>query len=133
MIRFPKKIRRSPTIHLTALIDIVFMLLIFFLLASSFVDQQGVSINMPEVESEGSEVITDIIVQIDQNGIFYFNRTEVQEDYLVNLLKYQLKLDSKDSVIIKADRRVQYNKVVQAIDAAKLAGAKNILLITKKK
>jgi len=48
MIRFPEKKRTRPTIHLTALIDIVFMLLIFFLLASSFVDQQGIAIVIPK-------------------------------------------------------------------------------------
>jgi len=133
MIRFPEKKRTRPTIHLTALIDIIFMLLIFFLLASSFVDQQGVTIIMPEVESEGSEVLPDIVVQIDHDGIFYFNHIVIREDYLVYLLKEKLKSVSENNVIIKADRRVQYDKVVQAIDAAKLAGAKNILLLTKKR
>jgi len=132
MMRFPQKKRARPTIHLTALIDIVFLLLIFFLLASSFVDEQGVAIIVPEIESEGSEMSPDIIVQIDQNGIFYFDHIAVQEHHLINLLKDKLKSASKDKVIIQADRLVQYDKVVQAIDAAKLAGAKDILLVTKR-
>jgi len=78
-------------------------------------------------------VLPDIVVQINHDGIFYFNHRVVREDYLVYLLKAKLKSVSKNNVIIKADRRVQYDKVVQVIDAAKLAGAKNILLLTKKR
>ncbi len=132
MMRFPEKKRTRPLIHLTALIDIVFLLLIFFLLTSSFVDQQGVAIIVPEIESEESELLPDIIVQIDQDGIFYFNRKVVQEDHLLYLLKDKLKSVSNDKVIIQADRRVEYDKVVRAIDTAKLAGAKDILLATKR-
>jgi biopolymer transport protein ExbD len=132
MMRFPVKKRTRPTIHLTALIDIVFLLLIFFLLSSSFVDQQGVAIIVPEIESDESELLPDIIVQIDREGVFYFNRKVVQEDRLFYLLKDKLKSVSKDKVIIQADRRVEYDKVVQAIDIAKLAGAKDILLATQR-
>ena len=131
-MRFPVKKRTRPTIHLTALIDIVFLLLIFFLLSSSFVDQQGVAIIVPEIESDESELLPDIIVQIDREGVFYFNRKVVQEDDLFYLLKDKLKSVSKYKVIIQADRRVEYDKVVQAIDVAKLAGAKDILLATQR-
>lgn len=131
-MRFPEKKRRRPTIHLTALIDIVFLLLIFFLLASSFVDQQGVAIIVPEIESEESDLLPEIIVQIDKNGIIYIDRMVVQENHLSYLIKDKLKSASKHNVIIQADRRIQYDKVIQAIDAAKLAGAKDILLATKR-
>ena len=131
-MRFPVKKRTRPTIHLTALIDIVFLLLIFFLLSSSFVDQQGVAIIVPEIESDESELLPDIIVQIDREGVFYFNRKVVEEDDLFYLLKDKLKSVSKYKVIIQADRRVEYDKVVQAIDVAKLAGAKDILLATQR-
>ena len=131
-MQFPHKKRTRPTIHLTALIDIVFMLLIFFLLASSFVEQQGVAISMPEVNSEGSELLPDIILQIDHNGIYYFNQEAIPDGNLFYLFQNKLKLAPTNNVVIKADRRVLYDKVVYAIDAAKLAGAKNILLLTKK-
>ena len=132
MMRFPVKKRTRPIIHLTALIDIVFLLLIFFLLTSSFVDQQGVAIIVPEIESEESELLPDIIIQIDQDGVFYFNRKVVEENNLFYLLKDKLKSVSQNKVIIQADRRVEYDKVVRVIDIAKLAGAKDILLATKR-
>lgn len=133
MLRFPAKKRTRPTIHLTALIDIVFLLLIFFLLASSFVEQAGVAIIVPEIESEGSGLLPEIIVQIDQNGSIFIDETNVNQRQLTTILKLRIKSLAKDTVVIQADRRVQYDTVVEVIDAAKLAGAKNLILVTKRK
>lgn len=133
MLRFPAKKRARPTVHLTALIDIVFLLLIFFLLASSFVEQAGLIIQVPEIESEGSGLLPEVVVQVDHDGKIYIDDTNVNEHQLTTILKLRLKSQSKDTVIIQADRRAQYDFVVQAIDAAKLAGAKNLILVTKQK
>jgi biopolymer transport protein ExbD len=132
MLRFPAKKRKSPTIHLTALIDIVFLLLIFFLLASNFVKQEGLAIIVPEIESEGSDTLPEIVVDINQEGTVSFRGITVNEHQLIAVLKAQLNSTGKTTVVIRADRRVQYNVVVQAIDAAKLAGAENLLLVTKR-
>lgn len=133
MLRFPIKRSTRPTIHLTALIDIVFLLLIFFLLASSFVEQEGIAIIVPEIESEGSETLPEIIVDIDQDGNVFFRNIKVDHYQLTAVLTSQLKSSGKDTVVIHADRRVQYDTVVQVIDAAKLAGAKDLLLVTHRK
>ena len=133
MLRFPAKKRTRPTIHLTALIDIVFLLLIFFLLASTFVEQAGLNIQVPEIDSEGSGLLPELVVQIDQNGNMFIDETNVTQRQLTTILELRIQSLTKDTVIIQADRRTQYDNVVQAIDAAKLAGAKNLILVTKQK
>lgn len=133
MLRFPAKKRSRPTIHLTALIDIVFLLLIFFLLASSFVEQAGLTIQVPEIESKGSGLLPELVVQVDQDGNIFIDDTNVNQRQLTTILKLRIKSMAKDTVVIQADRRAQYDYVVQAIDAAKLAGAKNLILVTKHK
>ena len=132
MLRFSVKKRTRPTIHLTALIDIVFLLLIFFLLASSFVDQQGVVIIVPEVQSQDKELLADVVVKIDHDGIIYFRDIAIGEDKLRNNVQQALTMTGRDNVIIEADRRVVYDKVVRVIDIAKLAGAKNLILVTQR-
>lgn len=133
MLRFPAKKRTRPTIHLTALIDIVFLLLIFFLLASSFVEQTGVAIIVPDIASDDSGLLPEIVVQVDQDGSILIDETRVNQRQLQTILKLRLKSLAKDSVVIHADRRAQYDIVVQVIDAAKLAGAKNLILVAKRK
>lgn len=133
MLKFSQKKRSSPTIKLTALIDIVFLLLIFFLLASNFVTQQGISIIVPEVESKDEKISTELVINIDSSGMLYFGNNLVDLEQLFKLLQSQIESLSIDTVIIQADRRVEYDSVIQAIDVAKLAGAKNLLLVTEQK
>lgn len=130
-MKFPTKKRAKPTIHLTSLIDIVFLLLIFFLLTSNFVDQQGVTILVPEVESKSADILPEIAINIDEHGMIYFNGVLVNEDILLKLVKQHLKNSPEKNIAIRADRRVQYDSVVQVIDIAKAAGAKDFLLITQ--
>ena len=131
MLRFSTKLQKRPAIHLTALIDIVFLLLIFFLLASSFVQQVAVNIVVPEVESENTGLLNDIVVEIDHEGSIWFEKTKITGNQLIKILEYQLKSKGTDTVVIRADRRVQYDVVIETIDAAKLAGAKNLFLVAK--
>lgn len=131
MLRFPNRTRSRPTIHLTALIDIVFLLLIFFLLASRFVEQAGLQIEVPEIESGGSGLLPELVVQVDQGGDLFIDETKVTQRQLTLILKLRIKSLDKNTVIIQADRRARYDNVVQAIDAAKLAGAKNLILVTQ--
>lgn len=133
MLRFPARTRTRPTIHLTALIDIVFLLLIFFLLASTFVEQIGLNIEVPQVESEGEGLLPELIVEIDQDGKFYVDDININAHQLTMVLKMRIQSLGKDTVVIHADRRTQYDNVAQAIDAAKLAGARNLMLVTKQK
>ena len=133
MLRFPSKRTSRPTIHLTALIDIVFLLLIFFLLASSFSEQEAIVIIVPEVESDDTHGLTDIVVQLDQYSTIYFKGETVNHTELLGALGYELRRRGKDTVVIQADRRNSYDAVVQIIDVAKLAGAKFLLLVTSKK
>ncbi len=133
MLRFPVKTRTRPTIHLTALIDIVFLLLIFFLLASTFVEQVGLNIEIPEVESEGEGLLPELVVQIDENGKLFIDDINVNVRQLTTVLKMRIQSMGKDIVVIHADRRSQYDNVAQAIDAAKLAGARHIVLVTRQK
>lgn len=133
MLKFPVKQVSRPVIRLTALIDIVFLLLIFFLLASRFVEQAGVNIIVPEIESEASGLLPELLVQVDQEGSFFIDETRLNQRQLSTVLGLRIKSTGSDMVVIQADHRVQYDAVVQAIDAAKLAGAKNLILVTRRR
>ena len=130
-MRFPTKQRTKPRVHLTALIDIVFLLLIFFLLASNFIEQQGVAVSVPETQAEGTNLLPEIKIYIDRNSRIFFNGVQVNSKILHDLLKKQLLETPKQKIAIKADRRVSYDMVVQVIDIAKSAGAKEFLLVTQ--
>jgi len=133
MVRFP--VRQTPriAIHLTALIDIVFLLLIYFLLTSTFVEQEGIAISVPEVRTTGMYPENIPVVLIDAGGQFYLEKKPVSDKELSAQLRVFLALSADKSVAIKADKRVPYERVVQALDIAKENGADVLNLAVEKK
>jgi len=133
MVRFTARQPPRTAVHLTALIDIVFLLLIYFLLTSSFVEQEGIPISVPEVRTTGVYQENIPVVLIDQGGQFYLDKKPVSAKELSTLLRAFLALSSDKSVAIKADKRVAYERVVQALDIAKENGAEILNLAVEKK
>jgi biopolymer transport protein ExbD len=127
--------RQTPriAIHLTALIDIVFLLLIYFLLTSSFVEQEGIAISVPEVRTTGMYPESIPVVLIDEGGQFYLEKKAVSDKELSARLRACLALSTEKSVAIKADKRVAYERVVQALEIAKENGADALNLAVEKK
>lgn len=132
MLRFPARNTAQPAVHLTALIDIVFLLLVFFLLASNFVEQQGVPIAVPQVESRGEPLPPQVMVDIDRHGGLSVDGVAVTQARLVDVLAARLGPGQTATVTVRADRRVAYDTVVQAVDAANLAGAGKVLLVARR-
>ena len=133
MLRFQKRKTTGISIHLTALIDIVFLLLIYFLLTSNFVEQEGIPISVPKVTKSGLYSEKVLVVEIDKAGTYYFEGKAVEDQKLGPLLRAYLALSSEKSVAVKADRQVAYDRVVQALDIAKESGAQRLNLTVEQK
>jgi len=132
-MKFINRKRKKPNVHLTSLIDIVFLLLVFFLLSSNFVDKQGIPIIVPQVDSENPDLIPEVTIDINEKGVIYLEGLPLDQSILLDVLKQELENSPNLTVAIRADRRVEYDKVVNVIDAAKLAGAKTFFLVTQEK
>lgn len=130
-MQFVRRKKTRPNIHLTALIDIVFLLLVFFLLASNFVDQQGIKISVPETVTEGSDLLPEIRIEIAENGVLQFNGVVVDEERLSFLLQRQVSQSVELNIAIKADQKAQYARIIHVIDIAKAAGVTQFLLLTQ--
>jgi biopolymer transport protein ExbD len=133
MLRFPPRNHPAVTIHLTALIDIVFLLLIYFLLTSNFLMQDSIAINLPEVDSIGSYDEHLIRITVDRVGFFYWKEKKVSDGELISHLRAELSLSSTKQVLVKADRDVPLKRVVTVMDIAKKYGAQSLMLATEMK
>lgn len=133
MLRFPSRNHNGVTIQLAALIDIVFLLLIYFLLTSNFLMQDSITINLPEVSNIGDYDEQIIRITVDNSGLFYWQENMVNEEELSSLLEEELNLPGTKQVLIKADRDVHLKRVVTVMDIAKKYGAQNIMLATEMK
>lgn len=129
----PKLNTGRPEISMAPLVDIVFLLLIFFMVTTVFPDNDGLLIEKPS--SENAVALTDqqIIIKLDQQGIAYIKGQSVNADDIKRLLRSELAVKSHLAVTIHADRRATTEALINIIDAAKAGGAKQLGIATDEK
>lgn len=133
MLRFPAKEQSRININLAALIDIVFLLLIYFLLTSNFIEQDAIDVKLPEVETIGVFEEGHIVIVIDRHGNYYHAQRKIGDQDFAKHLAIWLANSPKKSVLIRADRQVIYDRVVRVMDLAKKHGARKLLIATELK
>jgi biopolymer transport protein ExbD len=116
-----------PDINLTPLIDVVFLLLIFFMLSTTFKDDARIEIRLPEIGevTEQPEAPTSLEIVVDASGGFYVNDRQVVNAEVATLTKAIAAAvgDRRDlPVIIKADARSPHQAVMTVMDAASRLG-----------
>ena len=123
---FPSKKKRFQ-IDMAPLIDVVFLLLIFFMLTFA-IQGQGLAISLPEGE-EAEKVEKDIIIKINQNNTLSLNNSPVQIDSLYAALGESLSRRSDKFVVIDSAPKVKYEIFARVLDISREAGAENFSII----
>ena len=118
------KSRGISSIELTPLVDVVFLLLIFFLLTATYVKNPNIDIDLPKASPQ--EIFTkdnDITLAIKKDGTVKYNNNQVTMTELKEILFKKIKTGAKNAVVIvKADKKSTHGKVVEVMDIAKSAG-----------
>ena len=123
---FPSQ-RKRFQIDMAPLIDVVFLLLIFFMLTFA-IQGQGLAISLPEGE-ETEKVEKDIIVKIDRNNKLYLNDRQIEIDSLGAALGEDLLRRSDKLVVIDSAPKVKYELFARGLDVSREAGAENFSII----
>ena len=123
---FPSQ-RKRFQIDMAPLIDVVFLLLIFFMLTFA-IQGQGLAISLPEGE-ETEKVEKDIIVKIDRNNKLYLNDRQIQIDSLRTALGEDLLRRSDKLVVIDSAPKVKYGLFARVLDVSREAGAEHFSII----
>ena len=122
----------EANIDMTPMLDIVFILLIFFIVTTSFVKESGVKVNRPSAIKSSSKKSANIIVAIKSNGDIWVDKQEVELSNLTPKIERLFANSSQSSVIIQADKKALTDITVKVIDKIRLAGIYNISLATTK-
>ena len=123
---FPSR-RKRFQIDMAPLIDVVFLLLIFFMLTFA-IQGQGLAISLPEGE-ETEKIEKDIIVKIDRNNKIYLNSRQIEIDSLGAALGEDLLRRSDKMVVIDSAPKVKYELFARVLDVSREAGAENFSII----
>ena len=119
-------------IPLTSLIDIVFLLLIYFLLTTNFMGEEGIKVKLPHAKASAPQTEQVITVYVDRQGRAFFGNREVSMPELFEGLKEMIRRKENNLVVVRADRAVILNKAVKVMDVVKAAGAGRLCLATEK-
>lgn len=131
-MKFAISRRPDPTIDVTPMIDIVFQLVLFFMVSTTFVSAPGIEVELPKSSATAMvEDKLDINIWIAADGTVLVNDVPVTASSLANLLEKQAKKDESALVIIKADTGVSHGRVVLVMDQVKAAGLSRLAIATR--
>ena len=132
MSRFRNKSEESSDagVDISPLIDCVFILLIFFIVTTTFVEETGVEVDKPQAASSVQLEKTSILLAITDKGEIVYGGREIGIAGVQPLVNRMIQKEEVP-VIVQADQNVQSGLLVRVIDEAKLAGAVKVSIATK--
>jgi len=131
-MKFPHLNKKGASFDLTPLIDVVFLLLIFFMLTTTFVNLENrVKINLPSGDFAAAESSENIIVTITENNTIYLNGKLIDPLKLTESVAAKIEEEPERTVILEADKNVLHGKVIRVMDLLKKGGAEKIAIATQ--
>lgn len=132
-MKFKRSSRLSAQIDMTPVIDIVFQLLTFFMLTSTYIKTAAINVDLPESATSDMMPVREAVVTIYKNGSLMLNEENIAMENLGIRVK-DLLVKNQDLVItIRGDEGVPYGKLVETMDVVRLAGVKRMSLATTQK
>lgn len=127
----------EPDVNLTPMIDVVFLLLLFFMVSTSFIRESSLKVDLPEASGQAvsdQEKAVDIIINAE--GQFIINNMTLNmpnKQQLSTQLKLAVGGNADPHIIISADAKTDYQDIVTAMDSAQQLGYSKLTLATRKK
>jgi biopolymer transport protein ExbD len=131
-MRFRERTDASGTLDISPLIDIVFILLIFFMVTTTFVKDMKLELERPSASSATLASTKAIRLYIDKIGDTYLDGEPIRIWLIQSKLRDLLKASAEAGVLVVTDEGVPAGKLVEVVDQARLAGAKNVGVATLK-
>ncbi|MEZ7875838.1 MAG: biopolymer transporter ExbD [Polaribacter sp.] len=121
----------NPTFNMSSMTDIVFLLLIFFMLTSTLVTVSAIDVLLPKAGGK-TENSSSIAVSITDKSLFYIDKTKVSATDLESEILKKIGTDKQKTIIIRGDKEVPYRNIMKVIDIANRNKLKMILAVKGK-
>ena len=122
----------NAIIDMTPLIDIVFILLIFFILTASFQQQNTINIDRPQSTTNDSSDVVKLMVTIDKEGQISLDKGPIKLTDLSAYVKAKVSSTGGSSAVIQVDKDVTSDRLITVIDKIRIAGVANVAVATDK-
>ena len=115
-------------IDITPMLDVVFIMLIFFIVTATFVKQSGIDVDKPAAFTSMLQAKASILIAIDDNDDVWVDRRQVSPQALLSIIERLHAENPKGSVVIQADKESTNDALVQVLDAASRAGVTDVAI-----
>ncbi|WP_444994584.1 ExbD/TolR family protein [Aliikangiella sp. IMCC44359] len=116
----------EASIDMTPMLDIVFIMLIFFIVTTSFVKEAGIEITEPRAISASPKPKANIFIGINASSDIYMLKKKINKEDVRTTVETMLLENPESSIVIQADQKAKSGVLLDVMDAAKAAGVKNI-------
>jgi biopolymer transport protein ExbD len=127
MKSFARKAVQPSEVNITPLLDIVFQLLLFFILTSALV-QPAIELDLPESSRSSEYLEADLVISVDKEGRIYFNDRNIELEEVEPALRSFAARNSGGEVIFRADGALPYKSFFSILEASGTAGIENFHL-----
>lgn len=130
--QFLKGTQHSDEINMTPLIDLIFLLLVFFMVTTSFVKETGVDVQRPSAATAELKEKGTIFVAVDREGHIFMDKQQIDIRMVRNHVEKCLAEYPRGEAVIIADRHSDTGVVIDVVDQCRLAGAGNVSIAARR-
>jgi biopolymer transport protein ExbD len=123
----------ASEIDLTPMLDVVFIMLIFFIVTASFIKEAGIEVNRPEASTSTKKKNVNILVAVSATNEIWIDKRRVDRRAVRSVIERMHAENPKGAVVVQADLASTTDTVTSVIDAARAAGVYDVSLATEEK
>jgi biopolymer transport protein ExbD len=131
-MRLPAFVKKKPRIEIIPMIDTMFFLLVFFMIATlSMTIQHGMPVSLPTAESSTDTIAEHVSLTLTREGLLYYNKEAITLQELEIRLANLRQSSSDPSLLINADEQVPHGRVIKVMDLIRLSGITSMGIATQ--
>ena len=130
-MQFRRKSKAEIAINLAPLIDVIFLLVIFFAVSTTFLETAGLQLELPESSSTAKREVEDITVFLGADGELSFGDEQVDEEQLKEKLREAMNETDRKVVVLRADTHTEHGAVVEIMDLIRDSGAEALTVAAR--
>lgn len=119
-------------INLTPMLDVVFIMLIFFIVTATFIKEAGIDVFRPDAETARQQALVSVLVAVSASGDIWIDKRKVPPESLKPYIERVHTENPKGGLVVQADRDAKAEQLFQVLDAAREAGITDVAVATER-
>ncbi|MGL4393747.1 MAG: ExbD/TolR family protein [Brevinema sp.] len=128
--KYKQRNRISADINMTPMIDIVFQLLTFFMITSTFIQTSSLNVDLPQAQTSDAVAQQQYIINVDRSNQISWNEVPIAKEDLPQALQEFHSQNPNTGIVIQGDETISYGLLVEIMDQARIAGIDKLSLAT---